>query len=330
MATPSRLLTEQLTAVLQEHLAGGGEETLLRAYELGRSAIAQNLNVLELLTLQQEALMATLLQRLGIAESARLTQAAAEIFAESLAPFELAQRSSQEGNALLRLVNEELERQVAERTAELRRSVERLAALQTIDRAILAAGSFTETAQVSLRLLRALVHCQRASVHVFDLTGREATLLAEEVEGEGAREVGARFPLHVFGDGESVSQAQVSVEEDLLACGQLPPFLHYLLTTGVRSSLRVPLRAQGTTIGIIYLSRNRPGPFSPDHMAIAEEVADQIAIALQQAGLRDLVQHHATELQRQRDFAERLIDTAQAIVLLLDRDGRIIRFNPYM
>ena len=35
-------------------------------------------------------------------------------------------------------------------------------------------------------------------------------------------------------------------------------------------------------------------------------------------------------LQRERDFAESLIATAQAIVLVLDTRGRIVRFNPYM
>ena len=35
-------------------------------------------------------------------------------------------------------------------------------------------------------------------------------------------------------------------------------------------------------------------------------------------------------LQQQRDFAEGLIETAQTIVLLLDPQGRIVRFNPYM
>ena len=35
-------------------------------------------------------------------------------------------------------------------------------------------------------------------------------------------------------------------------------------------------------------------------------------------------------LREERDFAETLIDTAQAIVLLLDQRGRIVRFNRYM
>ena len=35
-------------------------------------------------------------------------------------------------------------------------------------------------------------------------------------------------------------------------------------------------------------------------------------------------------LRRERDFAENLIQTAQMIVLVLDEEGRIIRYNPYM
>lgn len=56
--------------------------------------------------------------------------------------------------------------------------------------------------------------------------------------------------------------------------------------------------------------------------------------------LRDLREHMRKELaerrriedalQRERDFAESLIETAQAIVLVLDLEGRIVRFNRYL
>ena len=57
-------------------------------------------------------------------------------------------------------------------------------------------------------------------------------------------------------------------------------------------------------------------------------------------GRLDRVIHIATDitdrkqaeeaLRRERDFASSLVETAQAIVLLLDTDGRIMHFNPYM
>ena len=53
--------------------------------------------------------------------------------------------------------------------------------------------------------------------------------------------------------------------------------------------------------------------------------------------LEELVEKRTAELKlasehfrQQRDFAESLVNTAQVIVLVLDPQGRIIRFNPYM
>jgi diguanylate cyclase (GGDEF)-like protein/PAS domain S-box-containing protein len=47
---------------------------------------------------------------------------------------------------------------------------------------------------------------------------------------------------------------------------------------------------------------------------------------------RDITALKAVErqLRQQRDFAETLIDTAQTIILVLDPEGRIMRFNDYM
>ncbi len=36
------------------------------------------------------------------------------------------------------------------------------------------------------------------------------------------------------------------------------------------------------------------------------------------------------KIRRERDFAESLIETAQVIILVLDKEGRIVRFNPYL
>ncbi|RMF96708.1 MAG: response regulator, partial [Planctomycetota bacterium] len=48
--------------------------------------------------------------------------------------------------------------------------------------------------------------------------------------------------------------------------------------------------------------------------------------------VRRLVGQAATErqLREEREFAARIFETAQAIILVLDTDGRIVRFNPFM
>ena len=48
--------------------------------------------------------------------------------------------------------------------------------------------------------------------------------------------------------------------------------------------------------------------------------------------LRDITERRRMEeaLREERDFAESLIQTAQTVILVLDTEGRIVRYNPYM
>ena len=114
-------LTEEFISLLADYFARKEEAVLERAYELGRKAVAAKLTVLDMAAIQQDALVTSLLRMFASERVAEITKNAAELFAESLAPFELAQRSSQEGKAMLRRLKGVLERRVAEQTEELRR-----------------------------------------------------------------------------------------------------------------------------------------------------------------------------------------------------------------
>lgn len=48
--------------------------------------------------------------------------------------------------------------------------------------------------------------------------------------------------------------------------------------------------------------------------------------------LQEIEDHEQTanELNREKDFVQSIVDTAQVIILVLDRDGCIVTFNPYM
>jgi PAS domain S-box-containing protein len=48
--------------------------------------------------------------------------------------------------------------------------------------------------------------------------------------------------------------------------------------------------------------------------------------------VEDITERKKTEatLRRERDFIERIVEEAQAIVLVLDRQGRVVRFNPFL
>jgi len=114
-------LTDEFITLLSDYFTRKEEVILERAYELGRRAVGAKLTVLDMVTIQQDALVKFLLGMLGSENIADITKTAAELFSESLAPFELAQRSSQEGTVILRNLKEALESRVAEQTEEIRR-----------------------------------------------------------------------------------------------------------------------------------------------------------------------------------------------------------------
>jgi hypothetical protein len=118
---PTERFTEEFVTLLTEYFARKDETVLERAYELGRKAVAAKLTVLDMVAIQQDALVKFLLSMLDSEGMADITRTVADLFSESLAPFELAQRSSQEGAAILHNLKKVLENRVAEQTEELRR-----------------------------------------------------------------------------------------------------------------------------------------------------------------------------------------------------------------
>ena len=103
--TPKLLV--RYTAALKEYLNGGGEATLQRAYELGRTALADGLGVLEMAALHHQAMM-RVLPPAGMSGPRRKSgdlpgaiAAAAQFISESLSPFEMTHRGYRETNAAL-------------------------------------------------------------------------------------------------------------------------------------------------------------------------------------------------------------------------------------
>ena len=119
-------LAREYQQALEDCVRGGGEGSLLRAYQLGRRAVPEGFGVLEWAAVHQEALAAVLLRRLAPAEHARVVREAAQFFAEALAPFEMNQRGVREASAVLQVLNAELDHRVAATIAKYEATREQL------------------------------------------------------------------------------------------------------------------------------------------------------------------------------------------------------------
>ena len=182
------------------------------------------------------------------------------------------------------------------RTEErLRRSAERLAMLHDLDQAIVAARSPAEIGRAALGRVRRMVPCNRCTILLFDIPKGEAQLIAGF--SAGAPMAATTIAMDTLSPAEVLRRGTVRSIEDL-ALIEPPPLLRALRDEGMRSVLSVPLLADTETIGEINLASSSPSGFNAEHRDIAMEVAAPLAIAIQQARLREELARQAGELER--------------------------------
>lgn len=93
---------------LADYLAGAGEEALLRAYDIGRRAMAAGVGLLEVVAMHHEVLRESI-ARVPAGDREATIRAAEAFVVEALSPYEMSQQSVSEANAILRRLNQLLE-----------------------------------------------------------------------------------------------------------------------------------------------------------------------------------------------------------------------------
>jgi signal transduction histidine kinase/DNA-binding response OmpR family regulator len=188
----------------------------------------------------------------------------------------------------------------AQTRKESRRYAERLSILREIDQAVLVAQSSQAIAQAALQRIGRLVPYTIASVITFDLEAKTGVTLALhykslDLDPPGVAGVPLQDVEHII---QELRQGKVQVVDDVRCMASPPQVIQDMQAIGMRSCISVPLVSGDELIGAINLAANATGAFAPEHVEIAREVAVQLAVALQQARLREQVGSHAAELER--------------------------------
>lgn len=188
------------------------------------------------------------------------------------------------------------ERKQAEAT--LRHYTERLETLHEIDRSLLSARSLYDTAKAALIRIRRLVPCRRASATLFDFEKNEASFLAADFDGLQTIP-DTPIPIAEYGWGvvDRLQKNQPWFTADMLNDPDLTMLNQRLVNEdGLHTWLALPLLYQGHLIGAINLGRGAGQAFTTDEALIVRDVADQIAIAIQQHRLFEATQRQVREL----------------------------------
>jgi signal transduction histidine kinase len=204
------------------------------------------------------------------------------------------------------------------------RLLARLRGLRAIDRAVLAAESPEEFARLVLQQLRRLLPAQRLSVALWRAGEQELTVLAAITEGPTALGPGARLPLPSERGVPALLRGEAVLEEDVQELPVPSPSDNLLRAEGLRTYLRVPLVVKGELIGTLALGATTPRAFTAEHVEIAREVADQLALALENARLREAERRWRMQLQAVMSLTRDIVGEQSLPALLQDVVGRSV------
>lgn len=107
--------------------------------------------------------------------------------------------------------------------------------------------------------------------------------------------------------------------------------LYGLAQPWIKSHLGAPLDSRDQLVGILNVESTTPGFFGQTEVEHLQAFVQIAAVALKNAQLYNQAHQEITErvkaLKKERNFAATVLDTAGALVMVLNPQGRILRFN---
>ncbi|HEX9711277.1 MAG TPA: PAS domain S-box protein [Actinomycetota bacterium] len=177
-------------------------------------------------------------------------------------------------------------RRAIEAERRLALSYRRLELLRDIDKGILAAGSLEELAAKTLDRLRNLIAVEQCRLVIFDFERGESQVFAAS-SSTGGPDLGVIVPLRetpfekFIGPLRRGERVVLDLDEHSDS-----PALAQRRATGIRTIAMVPLLVEGELVAMLTFSKSSLSSLEEEEFQIAEEVGNQVAIALRVWRLR--------------------------------------------
>jgi PAS domain S-box-containing protein len=221
--------------------------------------------------------------------------------------------------------NVRLFRELEARTGELTRSVEELRALGEVSQAVSSTLDL-ETVLATI-VSRAVQLSGSASGIAYEYDEASRTFHARATHRISAEHLAAvqAAPIRL-GDGavgragvvrQPVEVADVEDERQLVAAQTRG----ILAREGMRSLLAVPLVREDRLLGGLVIIRRERGAFSAEIVATLQTFAAQSVLAIHNARM-------FREIQRQKQYADALVQTSPVAIVTMDLEGVVTGWNP--
>src|SRR6267378_2084702 len=139
-----------------------------------------------------------------------------------------------------------------------------------------------------------------------------------EVEGPRKIHPGAEFPVGETPSGLVWETQQPFILDDIDKEIRFPALLQILRENGVKSACAVPLTTAQRRLGVLSFGRTTPHRHSESEIAFLQQVARQVAVAVDNALNFERAQAYQRQLAQERDRLRVLLEVNNAVVSKLD------------
>lgn len=160
--------------------------------------------------------------------------------------------------------------------------------------------------------LTGVVPFNRIGVAVLDDAGETLRLISCRSDGPTRLQIGYSAPMAGSTLQRLLAANEPRIINDLeayLAAKQGSPSTALIIREGMRSSLTLPLLADGQPIGVVFFSCRERDSYSDQHIAALKPLAGHIAIGLEKARLIALLRRRSAELAAANRAQDTFLDT---------------------
>ena len=223
---------------------------------------------------------------------------------------------------------------------ELNQYSRRLTLLHEVDRAILNGLSPVFVAELIAKSLVEATDCDAIRIIKVDSSGHAFSYMAAAPPVDRQSADLLRQTIEQFGIPDALCRGTGQLINDIQTHTTMWPGYKEVLTRHkARSWMIVPMIAMDELIGLIAATSVHPSAFTSGHFEIAQEVANQLAIALHRAQLDEQIQEHTRtlevrvaertkELHLAKERIEAILRSTSDAICVVQMDGRIEQVNP--
>ncbi len=128
--------------------------------------------------------------------------------------------------------------------------------------------------------------------------------------------------------GRAIRTGQAAIARDIMTDQDFEPWRTEAVARGYRSSIALPLRADGKTLGALNIYAKEANAFQSEELELLQQLADDLAYGI--VALRARIEQRSIEerLRRSEELFRLISENVSDLIAIVDEDGRRIYNSP--